>query len=395
MATREITAAGLTVKTTDEVREDLRDAIHGSSEFGEETSVGSSSVMGQIIDVHADSISEMDDLAQALYDAFNLDSAEGVALDNLASLVGVIRKAATYSTVTLTLGGVATTVIPAGSRARVPDGTIFAIDEEATIGGGGTVDADATATETGPLEAAAGSVTEIVDAVSGWNTVTNAADATLGTNTETDEELLARRERSLAIGGNCTDQAIRANLEQLEDITSATVISNRTLVTDSFGIPGKAFLCVLWPDSGIDEDRVAETIWASMPAGIYPHGSEEKLITDDQGYEQTVRFEYATPLSIYLIANVTTKAGYPIDGDDLIENALLNFGNAFRPGQNVEPDYFEGYVLYDSNDRVEGIAAITILAKVGGWPGGGDDVPIDISLVNIADFDSARIQVNS
>lgn len=394
MATRELTAAGLTVKTTDEVRDDLRDAVHGSSEFGEETSVGSSSVMGQIIDVHAASISDLDDMAQAVYDAFNLDAAEGVSLDNLAALVGLVRKAATYSTVILTLGGTPTTVIPSGSRARVPDGTIVALDAEATIGGGGTVDAAATATETGPLEAAAGSITEIVDAVSGWDTVTNAEDATLGTNVETDEELLARRERSLAVGGNCTDQAIRANLEALPDVTSASVISNRTLVTDSYGIPGKAFLAVLWP-TGLDEERVAETIWLSAPAGIRAHGDEEYVITDDQDYQQTVRFSYATPQEVYLVANVTTKTGYPLDGDDLVEIALLNHGNTFRPGQNVEPDYFEGYVLYDSDDQVEGIAAITVLAKIGGWPGAGDDAPISIDLTDIADFDSARIQVNS
>lgn len=394
MGTREITAAGLTVKTTDEVRDDLRDAIHGSSEFGEDTSVGSSSVLGQILDVHAASISDLDDLAQAVYDAFNLDNAEGVSLDNLAALVGLTRKAATYSTATLTLGGTPTTVIAAGKRARVPDGTIVALDAEATIGGGGTVDAAATATETGPLEAAAGSITEIVDAVSGWDTVTNAEDATEGTNVETDEELLARRERSLAVGGNCTDQAIRANLEALPDVTSASVISNRTLITDAYGIPGKAFLAVLWP-TGLDEDRIAETIWLSMPAGIRPHGDEELTITDDQGYEQTVRFSYATEQEIYLVANVTTETGYPVGGDDLVKAALLNFGNTHRPGQDVQPDYFEGYCLFDSDDRVTGIAAITVLAKIGGAPGAGDTDPIPIDLTDIADFDSSRITVNS
>lgn len=394
MATREITSAGLTVKTLDEIREDLRDEIHASSQFGESASVGSSSVIGQLIDIHAESISQLDELAQALYDAFDIDSAEGVPLDNLVSLLGIIRKAATYSTVTLTLSGTPSTVIPLGSRARVPDGTIFALDAEATIGGGGTVDAAATATETGPLEAAAGSITEIVDAVSGWDSVTNSADAIVGTNIETDSEFKIRREQSLAIGGNCTDYAIRAALEQLDGVQHATVISNRTSTTDSYGIPGKSLRSILWP-TGLDEEEVAETIWKTSPAGIRIDGDEEYTITDDQGYNQTVRFSYAGELLLYLEATITTKIGYPLGGDDLVKTAMLNFGNSLRPGDNVEPDHFEAHVLNDPSDSVTGIAAITVTAKIGSWPGGGDTAPIEINLDQIARFDSARILVTS
>jgi hypothetical protein len=392
--TREITAAGITVQTLAETRQKMVDDLHASSEFGPEVPTGPETQEGQIIDVVATQLSELDELAQSLYDTRDPDNATGVPLDNVGAYSGAVRKDGTFSTVTMTLGGVASTVIAAGKRARVPDGSFFALDAEATIGGGGTVDADGTCTVEGPNEAAAGSITEIVDAVSGWNTVTNAADAELGTNDETDQEFRDRRERSFALGGNCTDPALRAKLEAIEGVTHATVISNRELTTDSDGIPGKSFRCVLWP-TGLDGPTIAEVIYRSGPMGIRSDGDQEYTITDDQNYSQVHRFSYASEQLLYLHAEVTEKTGYPATGDDLVKAALLALGNMHRPGDDVEPDYFEGYVLYDSVNRVDGIAAITVTAKIGGVPGAGDTAPIPISLTQIARFDSTRITVTS
>lgn len=392
--TREITSAGLTIQTLAETRQEMVDAVHASSEFGPEVPTGPETPEGQIIDVVATQLSELDELAQALYDTRDPDGATGAPLDNIGAYSGAVRKDGTFSTITLTLGGTPTTVIAAGKRARVPDGPIFALDAEATIGGGGTVDAAATCTTEGPNEAAATACDEIVDAVFGWDTVTNAADAVLGTNDETNPEFRDRRERSFALGGNCTDPALRAKLEAVAGVTHATVISNRELTTDSDGIPGKSFRCVLWP-TGLDGPTIAEVIYRSGPMGIRSDGDQEYTVTDDQSYSQVHRFSYAVEQEIYLHAEVTEKAGYPATGDDLVKAALLAFGNTHRPGDDVEPDFFEGYVLYDTDDRVLGIAAITVTAKIGGAPAGGDTAPIPISLTQIARFDTTRITVTS
>lgn len=396
---RSLTAAGLQVKTLDEIRKDIQDKIHGSSEWGTNENVGPDSGLGQIIDAVAEEVVELDDMAQAVYDAYRPDSAEGVQLDDTCAYTGATRKSATYSTVTVTLTGTPTTPIPAGTRYRVPSGPIFATDEDVEVGGGGTVDAASTCTETGPKEAAAGSVTEIVDAISGIDSVTNAEDAVRGTDVEKDVELRVRRENDIALPGSSTDQALRANLEELPDVQHATVISNRELETDSNGIPGKSFRSVLWPASGLDEDRIALTIWDHMPTGIRPDGTVEKTITDDQDQSVPVRWSYATVREIYLIADVTPGASYPVTGDDLLKAALLTYGNAHRPGDDVRPDRFEavpqlGYAPLEI-DEIPGIDEITVRAKIGDWPGSGDTGKITIALTEIARFDSARIQVNS
>jgi hypothetical protein len=393
MATAELTAAGLIVKRIDEIRTDLREAILASSQFGAGTNVGDDSAIGQILDAIATQLGELHELLQAVYDSFNVDNAEGTALDNLAGLSGVIREAATFSTAVLTLGGTPATVIPAGSQAQVPETTkYFALDEDATIGGGGTVDAQATATSSGPVEAAAGSITEITTPVSGWDTVTNAADATLGEDEETDSEYRERLSASFSIGGTSTDHAIRARVEQLADVSAAVCISNRSLVTDANGIPGTAFRVVVWPDTA-DGPTIAEEIWgpAGMPAGIYSDGDEEYSVTDAQGYAQIVRFSFATELEIYWDITVTSNADYPADGDDLVEAAVLAYGN----GLSVNEDVLPIGAINEIYDNVPGVDHLVVLVAAGAPPGGGDTDPVDVGLTQISDHDSTRITVTS
>jgi uncharacterized phage protein gp47/JayE len=401
MANRQLTAAGLEVKTEDEVRQDLVDAIHASAKFGAKANTGANRALGQAVDVHAASISEQDDMIQAVYDAFNLNNSSGVQLDNLVALRGMTRKAATPSTSTLTLGGTPSTVIAAGKRSRIPDGTLWGLDSPATIGGGGTVDAASTCTTTGPEEAAATAINTIFDAVSGWTSVTNAADAIAGTAQETDAELRLRFARSFALGGSATDHAIRAAIEAIAGVTHATVISNRDPDTDGNGIPGHAFRSIVWPTlSASIELQVADAIFKTQPAGIRPDGAEEFTVTDNQTYDQPVRFSYATEQQLYLTANITAGPAYPAAGDTLVAAALLAFGNGMHdPGINVRPDQFEaicqlGYIPLNI-EAIPGIDEIEVLAKIGGAPGAGDTGMITISLLDIARFDSGRITVNS
>jgi hypothetical protein len=374
------------------------DDILASSEFGADAQTGADKVLGQTIDPSADRIGELWEVMQAIYDAWDPDTAEGVQLDNLGGLVGVVREPATGSTVTLTLGGTPTTVIAAGKRAKVPGGAVFATDEDATIGGGSTVDVTATATETGPQEAAAGSVTEIVDAVTGWDTVTNAADASIGRDIETDSAYRLRRRESLSAGGTSTDQAMRSALVALDAVEAASVVSNRTLVTDALGIPGKAFRAVLWPNtlSTAEEDLVAEVLWNHLPTGIYSDGSDVVAnVTDSQGKVQTVRWDYATQVLIWWVIDVTTEAGYPSNGDDLVEAAVLAYGQSLLVGDDVDPIQVVRLITDDTGNDYYVPGVKHLVVKVGKAAAPTGTVPVDIEETEISAHAAARVTVNS
>jgi hypothetical protein len=403
-------ATGLTVLRTADVLDNMIEAVEGAPQFGPETQTGPDSVVGQILASPSQELGLAYELLQAIYDAGDPAGAEGVVLDEIADARGLTREAATASTATLTLTGTPATVIAAGKRARVPGGGIFSTDAEATIPGGGSIDVEATCTETGPIEAGIGTIETIVDAVAGWTGVTNAAAAEIGTDEETDPALRQRIRDSRSIVGNCTVPAIRARVQALSTVDECICLTNRTLITDADGLPGKSFRVIVWPNtlSTAEEDELVETIWrAGIPAGIYCDGAEERTVTDAQGNSETVRWSYATEKGTkwhILIYQDTDPAvpGYPIDGDDLVKAAVVAYGASLGVGHDVIPIRASAYIVggYTDSDGVAhegvtGIRTIIVRVKLGGAPGGGDIVPITISATEISTTDLVNVQVSS
>lgn len=150
-----------------------------------------------------------DTIPVAIYRSFNFARLQPTAA------TGVV----TFTRVT---GGTGDIAIPAGTRVQVPGSEIvFQVSEATTLASGSTtVDADVTAISTGTAgNAAAGSITEIVDAVAGVASVTNAAAFVTGTDLETDIERKTRFRAWIASLGRATKAAVQygAELAKLYD----------------------------------------------------------------------------------------------------------------------------------------------------------------------------------
>ena len=83
-----------------------------------------------------------------------------------------------------------------------------------------SVEVDAEASETGPIAALTGTLTEIDTPVTGLDSVTNKEDATPGRDEETDSELKVRRENALQVSGAGTLESIRSRLLDLAGVTA-------------------------------------------------------------------------------------------------------------------------------------------------------------------------------
>lgn len=138
--------------------------------------------------------------------------------DAIGRIYFLTRKPATPTAVTATLGGIAGTVIPAGTFAQDTDGNTYALSGDATIGISGTVDADFQNVQTSPIPCAAGTLTSVYQAIPGWDTITNAADGTMGSNVESRADFEYRRRNSVALNGKGTPQAIYAEVFALADV---------------------------------------------------------------------------------------------------------------------------------------------------------------------------------
>jgi len=191
--------------------------------------------------------------------------------------------------------------------------------------------------ETGANSLPANSLTEIVTAATGWQSLINPTPGVLGRAIESDTETRIRREYSIS-NGNGTEEAIRDRLlDTVANVTQAIVVSNRTDAVDGDGRPPHSFEAIV---VGGDKTDIANTLWNVAAQGIMFTGSINSdgstsptipgsgiLITDSQGYSQLIRF--SRPESVYIWVNLElslySEEDYPTNGDDLVKAAIIDW----------------------------------------------------------------------
>lgn len=190
------------------------------------------------------------------------------------------------------------------------------------------------AVDNGATVAPTGSLTRIDTPVFGWDEITNPTDGTTGTEVETDTALRLRRRASVSRPGAGTVDAITANLLQVEGVTHAEVVENRTFSVDGDGRPPKSFECIV---IGGEAQDIGDTIWARKPAGIETFGTTPVDVLDSLGNDRTVYFSRPTDVWVHLRLTYTLydEEVFPSDGEQAIVDAAVDAGNALEIGEDV------------------------------------------------------------
>lgn len=388
----ELTPEGLRAQSFDEIRAELVEAIQ--STVGP-INTGPESAIGQQISVIAEREALLVQAIQAVYVSQYPASAAGRSLDGVVQLTGITRREATRTTVTVQLTGDAGTTIPANSAARTQTDDVFFLVEAVTLDSGGQGEGQMIAQDAGAVVVPAGSLDTIETPISGWDSVNNANDGTTGRPVESDPELRLRRAASLQVTGSATVNAIRARLlEQVPDVTSASIIENRSDTVDGDGRPPHSFEAVV--AGGTDQD-VADLIWEAKAAGIETTGTETVIVEDSEGRQQVIQF--TRPIPQYIWAKVTLDpngvGAFPDDASTLATDAIVEKGNALALGQDVVYQSLYGPV-YRAVDGLESITVqIAVSTDPNTEPASGDFAEQNIAIAanEIARFDAARIEV--
>lgn len=248
----------------------------------------------------------------ALANQINPNLAGGIFLDAICALTGHARDAATRSTVTATLSGVAGTPIPEGSIAATGAGDRFVTIGAVTIGTGGTVDAAFQSAETGAIPCAVGALSVIVSAVLGWEAVTNAAAANLGKARQSDQALRGRRRVTLARQGISLAEAITSALYAVDGVKSLAFrenTANTSAVIDGVTLAAKSvWTCV----SGGTDSAIAAALLTSKSGGCAWNGATEVEVTEAlSGQTYAVKFDRpaAVPIKVRVTVKLTTASG--------------------------------------------------------------------------------------
>jgi hypothetical protein len=342
-----VTSSGFVKKTLPDILASLRAAQHASPEIGPSMDLSDLAPLGQVNGTVGSEISELWEMGQEAFASFDPEQAADYALTALSSLTGTPRRTATASVSPVTLTLDAGADVPAGSLIAVdgrPD-ILFALDERVQNLTASPADFDTTATCTqpGPVAANAGSLTVIVNAVSGWTAVTNATDAEQGRVADSDITLRQRRADQLALRGGSTIAAIRADLldvethPELDGISEVLVLENTTDSYSVEGLPPHSFEVVL--DDGVvptvDDGAIAQSIFETRPAGIPSFGSVAGDAVDENGDTRVEHFSRADLLDVYVDLTLTTGPNYPADGDDQVRAAIVAKGSELKIGGDV------------------------------------------------------------
>jgi uncharacterized phage protein gp47/JayE len=360
--------------------------------FGDTFDVSAQSPAGQLNGVFATQLREVWEVAQGLYSAIDPDAATGDSLAALASLTGTVRAPATPSTVTATVNLDAGKTLVAGAVASVSGSPTsrFVTLADATNSGGSpaNVSVEMESETAGPVVANAGTLTVIVSAQSGWNSVTNALDATIGTDDELDEDLRIRREEDLRRAGAASVDAIESDVRAVADVTSCTVFNNPSDYTDGDGIPPHAFEALVLGGAVND---IAQAIWDSMPAGIEAHGDTSGTAVDSDGENRTVDFTRPDEVPLYLDIFVTVDADtYPVDGDTQIKTAIAAWSqDALQVGDDL--------ILSSMYATIFGVAGVLDVTQIqaGTAPAPSGTSNITLTARQIGTIDTTDITVTS
>lgn len=354
---------------------------------------------GQLVDILLERVQAVGELLQALHAAIDPDQATGQSLDAVCSITGTYREPATYGTVVLAVSLNAATFLPAGSIAAVsgdPDNQWITTEDELSVGAG-VYFVNARATETGPIQAPAGSISVIVTPVVGWTGVTNAADAVAGESEETDTALRLRREIEITIGGSTSVDAIRAAVSQIDGVIECYCYENDLLVSVA-PMPPKSVEVVYW-DGGAgaaSPAEIAETVFNEKAGGIQAYGTHLELYTDDQGNTHWIGMTLAAEQRILINVTVVDDGNYVVG---TVEDALEQWAlGDFEPDSDLVPDSLTiGQDVYLAAVSavamlVDGVENVTVV-QLAIFPAAPAAADVAISARQIATIDSADVNV--
>lgn len=334
-----ITVTGVIVPDTNVIQTDVQNEFIQA--FGSNLVISPSSPQGILITAETAARVAVADNNAALANQINPNVAGGVFLDAIGALTGSFRSPATVSTVTVTITGVSGSIIPSGSQ--VSDSVynnIFQTTETVTIEGG-TASVVMTSVLDGPIVASAGTLTQILSNVIGWESVTNPESAVLGTATESDEEFRNTRRVTLAAQGASTAEAIISAVNQVPNVTSSFFLENIAPTTETIEgvvmVGHSIYMCVA---GGLALD-VATAMQSKKSAGAaYNNGASgahggtnvsQDVVVPYSGQTITVLFD--TPDIIQIGVAISIIVQQPVqDPTTTVQQSILNYANGLLDG---------------------------------------------------------------
>ena len=383
--------SGFERKNRQEIVDDMQEKARNL--FGSNINVAHNSPLGIIIQLVSYPMSLLWQGLEKVYNAYYIDTAEGQDLDNLAKNIGITRIESAKARGEVLFKGDPDRTISEGFLVETPQEIQFETTETAQLDNNGEATVEVLAVEPGSeTNVDADKITEIVNPLTGVDSVTNPDPTTGGRDRETDAEFRERYLDSLDRAGGSTVASIRAAIIQDTEAIAALVLENTSMEEDEDGLPPKSFEAIVL--GGTDEE-ISKAIYDYKPGGIEPSGEENHDIEDELGYKHTIGFTRAEQVDIYV--DITVVADSDVT-EEIKEEIIRYIG-----GEDEEEEYIglsmdKNVILSRINSRVmENIEDTTdiISTEIGTTPDDlqTDNIDIGVREVAITVEDNIEVEV--
>lgn len=365
--TSEINANGLTVDSINTLIDNLTTGMQ--SIYGADINVDQNSPDGQLINLFAQAIADMLELAVQINNGFDPDRAVGRILDERVVINNITRRGGTFTiqpvniTVdrTVDLQGLdadANNVNGTGYTVQDDAGNQFILIDSDTLTAG-THSLNFRAQQLGQVETTVNTIVNPVTIVLGVTAINNPSGALeVGQNEETDAELRVRRQQSVAIASTGYLNGLLAAVLNLTGVTDASLYENVTDAVDGDGIPAHGIWLIA--EGGANTD-IGNAIYTKKSYGANMKGAVEVDITTASGDIFVAKFDRPTPADLYIRFDIQPTAAGAIFDQAAIKQYLVD-NLSYKIGQFAET----------SNITLTALLAITA--------NGGQGVPLNVEI---------------
>lgn len=383
----QFTSAGLVLPTDSEiltaVRADMDTAFGGGLNPALETP------QGQLASSQTAIIADKNSEIAYIVNQVDPQYAEGRFQDAIGRIYFLTRKPAQPTIVYCDVTGIPGTVIPAGTLAQDTNSYKYVATDPITIGiSGTTTGTQWQNVENGPIPCATGALSQVYQAVVGWDSITNPAEGVLGTNLESRADFEYRRKNSVALNGRGTNYAIYSNVFAIDGVLECFVIDNPTASPITYGSTSYTVEAhsLLVSVVGGDNDAIANAIWEKKDCGCSMNGNTTVTVTDtNYSYPQptyNIKFLRPSAYTVKFAVQITSDPALPSDIVDRVKNAIIARFNGADGSvrEQIAKTIFAGqyYAAVASTSPVVAIQSIAVghsVANLLSLPIGVDQYP--------------------
>lgn len=330
-----------------------------NSAFGGGLNLQLTTPQGQLAQTITAIIGDKNSEFAQLINLINPLTSYGIYQDAIGKIYFMSRLAGTGTVVTCQVTGKVDTVIPAGTLVQDTKGYNYKSLSEIKIGSNNKGQGQFQNVKSGPIGCAPNTLTRILQAIQGWETITNENAGILGREVESRSDFETRRKNSVNIVGSGNIYSIRAAVLALTDVVDCYAYSNDTGQDITLGttkVPVKASTIYIAVVGGEDKD-VAMAIFNKKSSGCGYTGNTSVTITypdyPDPAPTTTVTFQRPTATNVYFAVSIENDGSLPTGIEDSIKTAIINRFDGADGSERVHI----GQSVYASNYY----SAITIL----------------------------------